>query len=123
MGRESRKKGNIGEDFAAKLLEEKGYRILCRNFKGAHGEIDIIGEKDSYIVFTEVKTRKILSQKPVFSVDDKKLKHIIDTAEEFMSEYKDNNYISSLLLRFDVVEVYTDGEKILSSKHIENILA
>ena len=56
--------GNSGEDFAARLLEEKGYRILCRNYKGKHGEIDIICEKNSYIVFTEVKLREILTQKP-----------------------------------------------------------
>ena len=123
MEKNKRKIGNSGEDFAVNVLEKKGYRILCRNYKGRHGEIDIIAEKDSYIVFTEVKLRKILSEKPVFSVDDKKLSHIICTADEFMLEYKDNNYISSLLLRFDVIEVLYDGEKILSSNHIENILA
>ena len=65
MSKEStRKRGNSGEAFAADYYEKNGYRILCRNFKGSHGEIDIIAEKDAYIVFAEVKLRTVLSQKP-----------------------------------------------------------
>ncbi len=114
--------GNMGEDFAAKKLEEKGFRILCRNFRGAHGEIDIIAENKSYILFVEVKLRKILTEKPANAVDEKKIMHIVDTANEFMREYSDNNYISALTPKFDVFEVYTSKGQIVDFNYIENIL-
>ncbi len=52
--------GKIGEDFAAAMLTEEGYRILARNFRCRLGEIDIIAEKDGEISFIEVKTRRSL---------------------------------------------------------------
>lgn len=54
---EKRRRGNLGEDFAAKYLENEGYTILERNFTTKMGEIDIIAQKDKYIAFIEVKSR------------------------------------------------------------------
>lgn len=118
----SRKKGNFGEDFASDVLEKDGYRILCRNYKGKHGEIDIICEKSSYIVFTEVKLREILSERPVNAVDDKKMLHIVNTINEFMCEYRDNNYITSLTPRVDVFEIICKNGKISGYSLLENVL-
>lgn len=101
----TRSRGNDGEDFAADYYEKNGYRLLCRNFKGTHGEIDIIAEKDAYIVFAEVKLRAVLSQKPAEAVDSQKMLHIVNTANEFLCEYKDNTYIASLKTRFDIFEI------------------
>ncbi len=118
----ARKKGNFGEDFASEILSQKGYRILCRNYKGKHGEIDIICEKSSYIVFTEVKLREILSEKPVNAVDNKKMLHIVNTITEFMCEYRDNNYIASLTPRVDVFEIICKNGEISGYSILENVL-
>ena len=40
--------GNLGENYAARLLKKKGYRILERNYIGKWGEIDIIAGKIRY---------------------------------------------------------------------------
>ncbi|MEL7087168.1 MAG: YraN family protein [Planctomycetota bacterium] len=37
-----RKRGRAGERVAAKHLKKKGYRILSRNVRSRHGEIDLI---------------------------------------------------------------------------------
>ena len=50
--------GAAYEAAAAAYLEKLGYRILERNFRCARGEIDLIAEKDGYLVFIEVKYRK-----------------------------------------------------------------
>ncbi len=50
--------GKLGEDLAAKFLEEKGYHIIERNYRFGHGELDIIAEKDGMLIFIEVKTKK-----------------------------------------------------------------
>jgi len=49
--------GNIGEDIAANYLQELGYEILDRNWRFKRVELDIIAQKDSTLVFCEVKTR------------------------------------------------------------------
>ena len=46
--------GYAGEELAALLLLQRGYRILARNFSCQVGEIDIIAEKDDLLSFVEV---------------------------------------------------------------------
>ena len=54
---EKRRRGDLGEDFAAKYLEEKGYEIIERKFNTRLGEIDIVAKDGKYIAFIEVKSR------------------------------------------------------------------
>ena len=54
---EQRRRGNMGEDFAAEYLQKEGYTILERNYNTKYGEIDIIARKDRYVAFVEVKAR------------------------------------------------------------------
>lgn len=61
MGTKRENKRDIGtvyEKKAVLLLEEKGCRILERNFYTYHGEIDIIAKDGDCLVFVEVKYRK-----------------------------------------------------------------
>ncbi len=58
--------GNLGERMACEYLVEKGYKILCKNYRISFGEIDIIAKKrwnllkllknNKAIHFVEVKT-------------------------------------------------------------------
>lgn len=57
MSAQHLKTGQRGEVLAAAWLEEKGWRIVERNFRCAGGEIDLIGEHKSTLIFVEVKTR------------------------------------------------------------------
>lgn len=49
--------GDLGEEFAAKMLENAGFRIIGRNFSTKFGELDIIALRGGTIHFIEVKTR------------------------------------------------------------------
>lgn len=117
----TRKVGDEGERLAAAFYEQNGYRILCRNYKGTHGELDIIAEKNAYIVFAEVKRRKLLSQKPSEAVDPEKLERMTETAREFLCEYADNAYIASLRVRFDAVEILAEDGKPCTVRLLKNI--
>lgn len=72
--------GKLGEDLACKYLQNKGYKILERNFEAKQGEIDIIALDKEELVFIEVKTRSnILYGKPAEAVNEIKQNHLIKT--------------------------------------------
>lgn len=94
-------KGRLGEDTVCRELRKKGYEIICRNFHKPCGEIDIISQKEGYIIFTEVKTRKIGSMVSGFeAVDFRKQKKIVLTADAYLIE---NSVV--LQPRYDIAEV------------------
>ncbi|GAB3253064.1 YraN family protein [Kineosporia babensis] len=52
--------GRYGEDLAAAHLEATGCRILARNWRCRHGEIDLVALDQECLVVCEVKTRQSL---------------------------------------------------------------
>ncbi len=49
--------GRYGEDLAVEHLQAAGLVVLARNWRCVHGELDIVAEDGSTLVFCEVKTR------------------------------------------------------------------
>ncbi|MGN9838709.1 YraN family protein [Nonomuraea sp. H19] len=49
--------GKHGEQLAVTYLEAKGMKIIERNWRCRHGEIDIIAEEGPNLIVVEVKTR------------------------------------------------------------------
>ena len=49
--------GKLGEDIAEKYLEDKGYKIIERNYRTKYAEIDLIAQADDIMVFIEVRTK------------------------------------------------------------------
>ncbi len=50
--------GRTGERLASEELTRQGYTIIERNFRCRHGEIDLIAEDATDLIFIEVKTRR-----------------------------------------------------------------
>jgi|SRR6185503_20602113 len=49
--------GARAEDFCAELLRSYGLRVVERNWRCRHGEIDLIAEEGTTLVFAEVRMR------------------------------------------------------------------
>lgn len=108
----NRREGLLGEDTASKYLEERGYKILERNYVAKHGEIDIIAFKERTVIFVEVKSRQNVKYGlPVEAVDRKKQCAIISASLEFIRKKKYYDYN----IRYDVIAVLRD-----SVEHIDN---
>ncbi|MBQ9488187.1 MAG: YraN family protein [Selenomonadaceae bacterium] len=108
--------GNAGETFAANFLEQKGYKIITKNFRVRSAEIDIVAEFEGTIIFVEVKTRSDVKHGlPIEAVNFRKQQKIIEAASVFLQDEK----YCDCACRFDVVEVYSNGVK-FSARHIEN---
>ncbi len=110
--------GEYGEGKACEYLQNKGYKIIERNFRCHVGEADIIATKDNGVIFVEVKTR---SQErygePSEAVNCIKKKHIYKVAEW----YSLKNNLWDLPISLDVIEVYVN-EKIYRINHIKNAI-
>ena len=59
-----KERGRRGEDAAAAYLAAAGHRILERNWRSGHLEVDIISETPDAIHFVEVKARTLPCQAP-----------------------------------------------------------
>lgn len=82
--------GKKGEELALKYFQERGYRLIKKNFRSRAGEIDLILEKEGVIFFVEVKTRSSLAKgKPYESVYGIKLKHLYRAVDFFLFEYQE----------------------------------
>ncbi|CAN5235097.1 YraN family protein [soil metagenome] len=93
--------GRSGEDLAALYFKEKGYEILYTNWRHLHLEIDIIARHNYKLHFIEVKTRTNKKfGEPDDGVSKKKMKNLIDAAEEFL-----NTEPSDLQIQFDILSI------------------
>lgn len=89
------------EQFACKWLEQRGYRIVERNFRCRSGEIDIVAREGGYLVFVEVKYRRSgESGLPQEAVDWRKQRAISRVALYYLHRF---GYQETTPVRFDVV--------------------
>jgi len=145
---DSKKIGNFGERIACYYLENKGFKILERNyFKNwtavRKGEIDIIaklrgsildtfrGKKDDAIHFIEVKTiqqsfdrRKAPFERgfsPEEKVDFLKQRKLIKLAQSWLSE---NKISLESKWQIDIISIKVDlNEKKAKIKHFQNAVS
>jgi putative endonuclease len=115
--RNTRVYGDLGEDYAAKLLKSHNYRILARNYKTKFGEIDIVAEDaGGTLVFIEVKTRWSRKfGKPEEAVTPRKLAKIRKAGEYFTLTHPN----LPKRLRIDVVAIYVEKGEVSSAKIIK----
>ena len=99
---EKQEKGKLGEDVLCEELIKRGHTIVARNYHKRTGEIDIISRVDDYIVFTEVKARKLGSMvSGLEAVNYKKQVKIVKTSDIYLTENP-----CKLWVRYDVAEVW-----------------
>jgi len=109
------KLGKDGELIAFMVLQRDGFAILETNWRFQKAEVDIIAQKDGFLIFIEVKTRG--SKKfgnPSDSIDKKKISIYKDAVEGYLEQYP-----SELEVRFDVVNIII-GKDETEIEHIPN---
>jgi len=129
--------GDLGEKIAREYLENKGYKILDKNFRYSKlGELDIIAQKparqasqlagvaggNSTIVFLEVKTRNkkhISDFMPEDNITFQKQKKLIKLAQIWLAKHpavagQDRDWQIDIL----AIEIYRDNS--YDIRHLEN---
>ena len=109
----------IGEKEAAAILEQKGFRIVERNWRMGHLELDLIAENRKEIVFAEVKARTSAfgNKMPEEYVDEIKRKHMVAAANAYIKYHKIEKQP-----RFDIIGIIIDAQtnEITYKNHLEN---
>lgn len=101
------KLGPKGEDIAAEYLRKKGYKLLHKNWRKGHHEIDLIVRNSNCIVFVEVKTRSSRQYgPPELAVSWKKQRHLAQAADGYMKQLH-----SPYSARFDILSIVIEGNR------------
>jgi putative endonuclease len=105
-----RRTGQIAEDLVAARLAAAGWRILERNARTRHGEIDIVARDGRTLVFVEVKGARegtrFGPERPILSVDARKQRRVRRLATAWMAKRRDLPPYAEI--RFDAVGVTLD---------------
>lgn len=108
--------GKAGEQIASQFLQRKGYRIIEKNWRYRRAEIDIIAEKNNWLIFVEVKTRtNTFFGTPDSFVDSKKQRLLVDAAVVYMNQ---NDFEGEF--RFDIIAIVLKNREEYGLKHFED---
>jgi len=91
--------GDRGERAAVAHLKRRGMRILRRNYRTKHGEVDAIARDGDVVVFVEVKARRSLDE-AAYAVTPRQQLRIIAAAQGWLMAHPEH---AAFELRFDAM--------------------
>lgn len=107
--------GELGEERAQAYLRSKGFRIRHTNWQCGKLELDIVAEKDGWLIVVEVKTRSTETfEHPQEAITTRKIRNIINATHEYIMKF---NWHGET--RFDVISVIPHGQA-FEIEHIED---
>jgi len=99
--------GKSAEKHAEKYLISHGFAIVAKNYRYQRAEIDIIAQKESLLLFIEVKARTRLDfGYPENFVSQQQSELIKKAAENYLFQHKWDGSI-----RFDIISILKQREK------------
>ncbi|MGI8422627.1 MAG: YraN family protein [Chloroflexota bacterium] len=111
--------GDFGEDLAAHYLQQAGLTVLDRNFRCQAGEIDLIAQDQTELVFVEVRTRSGSAfGTPEDSVTARKRRKMAECALSYLAEHQ----ARGRPWRVDLVAVELDNGRVVRVAHYKHVL-
>ena len=104
--------GKKGEDAALEYLLQRGMKLLARNWRCGHKELDLVMEDGNFIRFVEVRSREYPSIiDPLESITAPKREKTIMAAKGFLARMGQEGKLSGgKEVAFDVVSVVFNGD-------------
>ena len=104
--------GKKGEDLALEYLLQRGMKLLARNWRSGHKELDLVMDDGDTIRFVEVRSREYPSIiDPFESINAAKCNKVISAAKGFLAVKGKEGYLSGgKEVAFDVVSILFNGE-------------
>lgn len=110
--------GRYGEDVAAAHVEASGWRVLDRNWRCRHGELDLVGMDGDELVVVEVKTRRSTAYgTPAEAVTWRKLARVRRLAAAWLAEHD----VRVASVRVDVIAVMLPRAGAAQVEHLRGV--
>ena len=107
--------GRAAEDAAATYLARAGFKILERNVRLGHGEIDLVCRDRDVVVFVEVKCRRATwGDAPAAAVSWHKQRRLTQLAQLYLKW----RGLDGVRCRFYVVSVTLDARGVFDVRHV-----
>jgi putative endonuclease len=107
--------GHGAERVAADFLTRAGFKVLERNVRLGHGEIDLVCRDSDAVVFVEVKCRRATwGDAPAAAVSWHKQRRLTRLAQHYLKWRR----LENVRCRFDVVSVTIDAAGHTSMTHV-----
>ena len=113
--------GARGESVAAAHLRERGYTIVTQNWRCGRGEIDIVAQEGTTLVFVEVRTRSSTALGTAEeSVTHAKQQRLIQLAQSYLDERERAMEPWQGAWRIDVISLQVDRSsgRVLRFNHL-----
>jgi putative endonuclease len=109
--------GRTAENQAATHLARAGIKVIERNVRLGHGEIDLVCRDRGVLVFVEVKCRRATwGDSPAAAVSWHKQRKLTRLAQHYLKWRR----LDGVRCRFDVVAVTVDAQGNSTISHIRN---
>jgi putative endonuclease len=108
------RRGLAGESRALEYLENRGQRLIARNYRCRYGEIDLITREPAHLHFVEVKNWRMGEENLEYAIGRTKRRRIIHTAEDFLAR---NHAFTADEKQFDVIYLKNDGQVVRYLPH------
>lgn len=108
--------GKWGEDLAEKYLREGGYRILARDWRRGHRDLDLVAIENDVLVVVEVKTRSNERHADADTVvTPQKIRSLSMAANTYVKEHCFDGDI-----RFDIITIVGTPESGSELRHVKD---
>lgn len=112
--------GRAAEDAAARWAEERGWRVVCRNWRCRFGEIDLVAKDGDTWVAVEVRARRsAVAGTPLESITPRKRLRLYRLASAFAATAG----CSDAPWRFDVCAVTSRPDGSLALEWVKDAFA
>lgn len=111
--------GQWGERFAAEYLERKGFKILFRDWRYRHRDLDIVAfdEAEDLLLIVEVKTRRNEEFTDAnLAVTPQKIRSIAIATNAFVKAYQVHAQV-----RFDIITIVGTNPDNAEIRHVEDV--
>ncbi len=111
--------GRYGEDVATRYVQDAGWRVLDRNWRGADGELDLVALVGTALVTVEVKTRRGLGYgHPAEAVTARKIARLRRLTAQWVAAHD----VRPRSIRIDVIAVLVPRSGAAQVEHLVGIV-
>ena len=111
--------GRYGENVATRYVQDAGWRVLDRNWRGPDGELDIVALDGTALVTVEVKTRRSVEfGYPAEAVTPRKAARLRRLTAQWVAAHD----VRPRSIRIDVIAVLVQRRGAAQVEHLVGIL-